>query len=1082
MRLKGALWCGSFFRSRAKSATVAMKIISRDPQSRRLYLPIRQIDFTLHLSGRALLLALLCLLVTTAFAKAPERAVRVLILYYGDKDAPALDQFENGMRTRMEQELNAPVTIYTESFDVGWLGENSSFGDSIEEFLREKYTLRGIDVIVPVGEYPFRFVQARHKTLLPGAKIVYFTLGRSPQGPISDATGMVLQFNLGPTIEQALIQNPGTRHVYLIAGSTDLDRATLKIAVKNTQKYLQEKRETVDLQTLPVGTLTESRKILGSLPQDTVAVFVMYYGDSIGNGFVPARIVGAFSAFTNRPMYSWWDSTLGNGIVGGNLLDLQANGELFGNLVVRVIRGEKPESIPESAADLSQNMYDWRQLTRWGIPLNRIPPGSRVINQEFTAWQLYKWRIIGLIILIIVEAILIVILTRLAVSLRRRTKNLAYRRSVQALIAACAAAFIKLPPALVDNEIEILFQRLLEFFDLDLIKLFQFAPETGTLRLLCARRSAGVEQPPVSVDLRQLQWAEKQFQQGESVLVHSVDQLPPEAGTFETYLRSNGILSFAGFPLLGENGALGALSFSTVRSSRIWEPDLVQALRTIADIFGSALERKYAEEAASASRNRLIGMVESAMDAIIAIDDQHRIIVFNASAEQMFGCSADEALGQSIERFIPLRFRAHHRQHVERFSEVGDTSRSMGGLGTIMALRINGQEFPIEASISQVKVGNNKVFTVIIRDITERLQSEQKLRESSDLNLSILQSLKEHLAVLDSSGVVIAATARGAESVPISRTETEGLCVGDNYLEKCKAAVRAGDEDAATALNGIHAVYDGTVKLFEMEYDNKLRADRRWFAMSVTPLTSSGGGVVISSEDITVRKRNEQAIRELSGRLINAQEQERARIARELHDDINQQVAMLAIELRQLNSQFPGESPERSEQVELLWKKTHALSLDIQRISHQLHSSKLDHLGIVAALRGLCNEVSEQINIKIDFQFRQVPSTISSDISLSIFRVAQESLHNIAKHAHAQKVRVELSGTRDAVVLRVSDDGIGFDSDAPENGSGLGMISMSERVRSAGGSISISSKPSLGTQIEATIPLSNEQVVTVPMP
>jgi signal transduction histidine kinase len=149
--------------------------------------------------------------------------------------------------------------------------------------------------------------------------------------------------------------------------------------------------------------------------------------------------------------------------------------------------------------------------------------------------------------------------------------------------------------------------------------------------------------------------------------------------------------------------------------------------------------------------------------------------------------------------------------------------------------------------------------------------------------------------------------------------------------------------------------------------------------------------------------------------------------------------------------------------------------VDIQHLSHQLHSTKLEHLGIVAALRGLCNEFSEQHKIETSLQVKQVPAQIGSDVALSLFRVAQESLHNVAKHSHARKVRVELVGTNDDVVLRVSDDGDGFNPDEPRYSSGLGMISMSERVRLVGGILLVSSKQALGTQVEALIPLPRQK-------
>ena len=213
------------------------------------------------------------------------------------------------------------------------------------------------------------------------------------------------------------------------------------------------------------------------------------------------------------------------------------------------------------------------------------------------------------------------------------------------------------------------------------------------------------------------------------------------------------------------------------------------------------------------------------------------------------------------------------------------------------------------------------MFTVIIRDVTEAHQTAKKIRESNDLNVAILQSLREHLAVLDSNGIIVAATARGPEFLAINGINTEDLRIGDDYLAMCRAVAKAGDKDGAAAVEGIQAVYEAKASFFEMEYSYGSGIDRLWFLMTVTPLRMESRGVLISHEDITLRKRNEQAIRELSGRLINAQELERSRIARELHDDINQQIAMLAIELQQLKLSSPTDSSKANEQVDAIWRK-----------------------------------------------------------------------------------------------------------------------------------------------------------------
>jgi signal transduction histidine kinase len=230
----------------------------------------------------------------------------------------------------------------------------------------------------------------------------------------------------------------------------------------------------------------------------------------------------------------------------------------------------------------------------------------------------------------------------------------------------------------------------------------------------------------------------------------------------------------------------------------------------------------------------------------------------------------------------------------------------------------------------------------------------------------------------------------------------------------------------------------------------------------------STGTVVVAHRDISKDKQAEQSVRELSGKLIRAQEEERSRIARELHDDISQQLALLAIDLRRLLGASVAPSAAK---IQTLCKKIDDISDDLRRISHRLHSTKLDHLGLVAALRGLCGEFSEQYDLMMDLQLQSVPVTLDAETSLNLFRIAQEALRNVAKHSKARNIRVELTCSTSDLSLRVSDDGVGFDSDSLKGRAGLGVISMQERMRSVGGILTIASKPSQGTLLEARLPL-----------
>ena len=214
--------------------------------------------------------------------------------------------------------------------------------------------------------------------------------------------------------------------------------------------------------------------------------------------------------------------------------------------------------------------------------------------------------------------------------------------------------------------------------------------------------------------------------------------------------------------------------------------------------------------------------------------------------------------------------------------------------------------------------------------------------------------------------------------------------------------------------------------------------------------------------DITERKRAEAALADVSRRLMEAQEQERNRIARELHDDIGQRLALLAVELEQLHEDT-ADSPEIRRRVGELQKQASEIATDTQSLSHELHSTKLEYLGPVAAMRSLCQDLEDQTKVKIDFKSQDLSDPLPPEISLCLFRILQEALHNSVKHSGARHIEVGLWGKLDEIHLVVSDTGVGFDSEAAKVSRGLGLISMEERLRLLKGTISIASAPGRGT-------------------
>ena len=285
---------------------------------------------------------------------------------------------------------------------------------------------------------------------------------------------------------------------------------------------------------------------------------------------------------------------------------------------------------------------------------------------------------------------------------------------------------------------------------------------------------------------------------------------------------------------------------------------------------------------------------------------------------------------------------------------------------------------------------------------------------------------------------------------------------------------RSSAEGFKVLAENIQRILEGREREFHKEYSVAGSDGPVWFMMHAARLDLPGTNrfrVLLTREDVTRHKQAEEALRNLGGRLINAQEEERSRVARELHDDLNQQVAILSIQLEQLGQKIPEDRQDLSVLVSGLWGKAQEISSEIHRLSYQLHPAKLDHLGLAAAIKSLCDELSARREITIDFRQTGFPAVLSREVTLCVFRIAQESLQNVTRHSGAHEAQVVLRKNSTGVHLRVSDTGCGFDMQSSRTKNGLGFISMKERLRLVGGRISIRSQPFTGTHIEIVVPL-----------
>ncbi|MEI6194935.1 MAG: PAS domain-containing protein [Verrucomicrobiota bacterium] len=293
----------------------------------------------------------------------------------------------------------------------------------------------------------------------------------------------------------------------------------------------------------------------------------------------------------------------------------------------------------------------------------------------------------------------------------------------------------------------------------------------------------------------------------------------------------------------------------------------------------------------------------------------------------------------------------------------------------------------------------------------------------------------------------------------------------DGYLQKLHPA----DRDTVSRTMAKAVERGGH---YETEY-RVLRPDGqiRWIASRGRVEFNSAKQAVLvrgTSLDITERKLAEEAAQKLSGLLIHAQEAERTRLARELHDDLSQSLALLAVGLDMLGQQPPASSVV-SERMQEFSAQVRNLSSGVHRLSHELHPAKLEQLGLVAAARGFAKELGAAHQIPVECEFHDVPRGLPDDIALCLYRIVQEGLQNVVKHSGATVAQVALRGDEKELRLEISDQGSGFDLAATTGNSSLGLVSMRERVRLVHGKISIHSSKGEGTRIEVRVPLPAEQ-------
>ena len=656
-------------------------------------------------------------------------------------------------------------------------------------------------------------------------------------------------------------------------------------------------------------------------------------------------------------------------------------------------------------------------------------------------------------------------------TLRQSEQTLLRRLDFEEFLFDLSRTFIGLTEEEVDVNMERGLARVGEFLALDRVTLLELSRDRSQMTVAYSWNVHGAPTPPAVISKSAQPWWVGQVLRGEVSLASHVDDLPEEAAAEKEYLRQRGIASAASIPLRVSGEIAGVISFVTLRRHVVWTEELTNELRAIGDILWNALKRRRSMQALIKAQGFLRDSEERfrlAMNNVAAgvytLSLNATVTYMNPAAEAILGWTNAELVGKKMHEVA-------HYKHPDGTPYPASECPALDVLQKgielreheDMFIRKDGSFVPVVFSASPLKKDHMNVGVVVgFRDDTPRREAERAVRESEERFRLMANAAP---VLLWMSGVDKLCTYFNQGWLEFTGRSLEAE-LGNGWVEGVHA------DDVEKCMDTYTKAFDRR-EPFQMEY--RLRrhdGEYRWIYDQAVPrfdADSSFAGYIGSCIDVTESKLSAEALSTMNQRLIEAHEEERTRLARELHDDIVQRLALLSVNLQLVKrTPLPADADQK---IGAAVRRIADLTTDLQALSHRLHSSKLESLGLAGAAAGFCEELSDQQSVEIDFHSENISETLPIEISLCLFRVLQEALRNAIKHSGSRRFEVRLRGEADAVELTVKDSGSGFDPQQGVRGRGLGLTSMKERLALVHGELSIHSELGRGTTVHAFVPL-----------
>ena len=514
----------------------------------------------------------------------------MVLLYPDARLLPESLAVEQGIRSTLEPAVASGIDFYTEYLDLGLAAEDPT-DQSLTRFLRRKYQGRKVDLVIPVAFPALHFFLRHRAELFPGVPAIFCAANLDAIKGLdlgSDITGVRLRSEWGATLEAALKVDPGLKQVIVITGASEIDRDLEAAAVEDLARY----RHRVALTYLTGLPMAQLRDAVARLPKDSAVLFVSLLRDGGGRLFTNPEAVSLIARASNVPVYSWAETYLGHGIVGGRLASFEAQGAKAAELGLRILGGEQPRNVPIVDGEGAAYIFDVRQLRRWGIGENRLPHGSIVRYQDPSLWSLYRGYVAGGTLALGVISLMWGLLLQRA-GRRRVELSLDERLKFESLLSELSASLIHISLNDLDEEIGRGLRQIGEFLKVDRANLHEYVAGGAIVRISWAVE--GVESLSRVMEAGQFPWATEQLRGGHIVRFSRLDELPEHATIDRASYQKSRTQSDLSLPLGAGDALLGVLSFDSVRAERTWPDELLPRLKLLSEVFAGALERRRAE-------------------------------------------------------------------------------------------------------------------------------------------------------------------------------------------------------------------------------------------------------------------------------------------------------------------------------------------------------------------------------------------------------------------------------------------------------------------------------------------------------